>query len=194
MTAGRAAASCRCFLKTGGNAPVAKSGPLFADQFIQVAGMGLMTGPATAPLPGIGDVDVMEIVFAVAKVGIDGGLGESQHVAVVAIHAQGVGIRLERRVETCRIGVFQQAEIIGAVGIVTGGAGPFGHGPMQHRFALEFTRHVFKGPGAPIVILAMTGETNLLLRGGKQGRVIGKMRGMTDTATFLPIKRRVPGR
>ena len=72
VTARGATATSRGKHQAQGNFPVAKCRTFLIDQFGTIAGMGLVAGTTAASLAGIGNMQVVQVAFAIPKVRIDG--------------------------------------------------------------------------------------------------------------------------
>lgn len=103
-----------------------------------------MADPATPPFPAVGNVDGMEVPVAVAELCVHGCLGKAEQIFFMTSEAKVVGPRRVGGVQGCRVGAFQQAEIVVAVGIVACGALPGPDRAMDVFLSFQLSPNVFQ--------------------------------------------------
>ena len=112
VATGSAAAAGGSKNQTQGNFPVPESRPLLIDQLHTVAGMGLMTGSARPSLAPVGHMEIVEVLFAIAKGCINGGVRKAQKVRFMAGKAKSISSLAIGSVKGCRISAGQQTKVI----------------------------------------------------------------------------------
>lgn len=186
MATGSTTAAGLGLLETGGNIPATERKSSLTDQFLAIAGMMVMAETAGPPFTVIGNMNKMEVLVAVPKIGVNGGLCEFQQLRVVALQTEIVGAFLVREIDSLGIRAGQHPEVIGTVGVMAGSAGAVGKGTMEMLLVLQLCLDIFQRRGSEIVS-SVTTETQILFPGRKKSLGLGEMGGVTTAATPLLV-------
>ena len=133
-----------------------------ADQFLTVACMGFMTNPAGTPLSLVNDMHVMEVLVAIAESGIDGGVRVAEQILFVTVQTRPVDSILVGSIDVGRILSPEDAEVIGAVRVMTCLAFTLPERAMQIFFPGKFLLDIIQARSAKIV-LVVAAKTNSAL-------------------------------
>ncbi len=186
MATGSATAAGLGLLETGGNIPTAEWESSLTDQFLAIAGMMVMAETAGPPFAVIGYMNEMEVLVAVPKIGVNGGLREFQQLRVVALQAEIVGAFLIREIHSLGIRAGQHPEVIRTVRVMAGSAGAVGKGTMEVLLVLQLCLDIFQRRSSEIVS-TVTAEAQTLFPGREKSLGLGEMGGVTTAATPLLV-------
>ena len=143
MASGCTAPTRRGAFEIHRNLPLSECCSLLADHFLAGAGVGVVADAAGAPFAAVDDMHVVKVPAAVAKAGINSGLGKTKKVLIMAVQACTIDPVLVGGVQCCRIIAPEHPEIIGSVWVVACLAFTHLDGAMEIFFPGQFLLDVF---------------------------------------------------
>lgn len=154
--------------------------------------MGGMTGPAGPALPLPRHMHSMQIFTAVTKSGLPAPGTWRQHVPLMALKTEIIGVIIEGGVKSAGIRGTEQGRVIIAMGVMTINTLTVGNRTVDDFFSGDLFANIPRARGARRLVIAMAVKTEPAGLVYQQGAMLGKMRKVAISAFTAGIHGLMP--